>query len=196
MKNTLLKIFSFLLIIPCLFLCACSNSKNLNLSAYFESPIKATVLKNNKNTEKELTISDITSKKPVTTKLDTYLQFNLTGINEFVYRLYIEKIEFYVYSNKDAAEMTLNLAMSNLAEKSNLSITSTLTESVAIIPEADESILVTFKINRVVATATGSTLAIDILESKNSTITDSVGNETGFKWIIHGFKIFGEHYTN
>lgn len=194
MKKTIKKLLSFILIIPCLFVCACSNTKTdpINLSGYYESPIETSILVGGLTKTKELTLDDISSKKPVTAKLDTYLKFTFVAKSDFIYKMYIEKIEFYVYANQDASEMTLNLAISNLADEDKLSSPETLTKDQAIIPQKGESILVSYDINKVVATATGSAIAIDILESKNNTLTDSTGNETGFKWIIHGFKIYGE----
>ena len=198
MKKLLIKIFSAILILPCLVLCACSSTKipSINLDAYYNSPIEATVWTSSVSTKKSLTLNDISSKKPVTTKLDAYLQFNFTGVADYLYRMYIEKIEFYVYSNMDANEMTLNLSISNLAKTDDISNKSTFKNAYAIVPKAEESVLVTFEINRIVAVATGSDIQIDILESKNNTITDDAGNPTGFKWIIHNFKVYGEHRTN
>lgn len=198
MKKLLTKIFSAILILPCLVLCACSSSKipSINLDAYYNSPIEATVWTSSVSTKKSLTLNDISSKKPVTTKLDSYLQFNFTGVADYLYRMYIEKIEFYVYSNMDANEMTLNLSISNLAKTDDISNKSTFKNAYAIVPKAEESVLVTFEVNRIVAVATGSDIQIDILESKNNTITDALGNPTGFKWIIHNFKVYGEHRTN
>lgn len=194
MKKIITKLLSILLIIPCLLLCACSSVKTITLSAYYETP-EATIWSSSKTEKKNLSLDDLSSKKPVTTKMDAYLQLEMKAKSDFVYKLYIEKIEFYVYANQDATEMTLNLSITNMAKETDISNAAEFETYSSIAPKKNKSVKVTMPVERVIATATGSTLTLDILDSKNTTITDENGNATGFKWIIHGFKIYGEHRT-
>ena len=103
MKKNLLKSLVIFLLLPVLIFVGCKDSKSLpsiSISRYFKE--KVTVSRNGfaeSNTEK---ISILTQSKAKDEYLSPYTKFEIAAQPIWIYKMYIEKIEFYVYSNQYA----------------------------------------------------------------------------------------------
>ena len=199
MKNKLLKIFTFLLCLPALFLCACgetpSSLPSINVSRYYGSGAITTLY--NDTNKGQISIGDLTSSKVNTDTIGSYVQIELSGNRNWLYKMYIDCITFYVYTNESRdTEMIVNVSISNLADENNRNNAQTFSaEPARFKPTAGEATLCTINVGKVVSSATDANsdfLKFDILNCVNSTVADSSGNETNFKWTIYGLTIYGE----
>ena len=164
----------------------------INMPTYFKTSVTSTVYKNSSTSSKTLTLDQFCSGAD-TSKLDKYLDFKFAANSSWIYKMYIEKLEFYVLTNTTPdTEMTFTIKLSNLAKEDNISSVSEITETQSIYPTANEPYKLTLFVNRVVATATGMTMSIDISES-SELLLDKNNPDNDFKWLIYGLKIYGEH---
>ncbi len=193
MKNKLLKSLTALLCVPIILLCGCSKKSKLdtiNASTYFNSAVACTVYGKEKQTSGNL--SDLLAKKPNMGTIGQYTVFELKANSAWVYKMYIDYIYFYVYTNIETeSQMTINIKMTNLASENNIENPETFEADCSLIPKKDGSILCEVKVQKVVATATGSTLTFDILDCPEI-FSDSMAQDNGFKWTIYGLEFYAE----
>lgn len=204
MKKNLLKFFAIFLLLPAIMFVGCKNAKlpAIKLSGYLKDEITVIsygLLESDGTlSEESESLSLLTEKKAKTENLSKYLKFTLTANPVTMYKMYVEYISFYVYCNESAEQMTINVTMSNLASEddirnaTNQSVeTDTAEEQVAFKVKAKKSVKCTIPIKKTVATATGSTITIDIFNSRDLFSGDGE-NDSTFKWLIYGFEIHGE----
>ncbi|MBQ8451906.1 MAG: hypothetical protein IJ538_03940 [Clostridia bacterium] len=204
MKKLLKTFLAFVLIIPVIIFSACSKSgvESKNVSAYFNENVSANVFN---DSDRKLPLSVLTSSSANTDYLDKFTSFTLSGKNAWIYKMYIEKITFSVYSEGTASgPLTVSLTLTNCVDESALknrtsgeavdTSTPFSTESSAITKNKG-SIDYEITINKVIATAGATTLTLDIFESVNETVANGKGEATNFKWMIYNFKVFGESRT-
>ncbi len=198
MKKTLLKIITLIALVPIISFYGCSSKKSklsdINLVTYYNEKVVCTSYNSTKSYN--LKISDLTRSKPNKLLADQYIKFELSANSAWMYKMYIDYIYFKVYTNiATQSAMTINLKMTNLADESDLSNpTDDFTADASLIPEKDGSINCWFKINKVVPTATGTKLTIDILDT-TEVFADEFGKDNGFKWIIYDLKFYAESRT-
>jgi len=190
-----LKALIFAIFITGFSVCLAGCSKGIpaiDMPTYFNTAVSSTIYKNNSTSNKSLTLESFTTSSANTTKLDKYLDFTFTAKSSWIYKMYIEKIEFFVYTNTTPdTEMTFTIKISNLASEDKISSISQLEETQSIYPTAYEPYKLTLFVNKVVATATGMTMSIDISES-SELLLDKNNPDNNFKWQIYGLKIYGE----
>lgn len=195
MKKLLKRIGIIALIFPIIFLCSCSKVSKLpsiNVDTYFEDTVETSVLGNNVSS-KEITLASLTAKKPNPDFYDRYVQFTLTGNGAWLYKMYIDKITFYVYTNKTVdTEMIINFSITNVADEGDLENPEEISGECSFNPKKNGKAYCEISVNKVIATATGCEIKFDITNSTSGTITDNEGNVTDFKWQIYGLKIYGE----
>ena len=194
MKKLSTLLFIIIISFSTLSFAACSNNSlpTLNMAVYFKSNVSASVYKTNVPTSKTIDISELTHSSFNATKMDRYLDFKIEANPNWIYKMYIEKIEFYAIPNISSdSQMTLTLSMTNLANENNLSVAETFTDSLSNKTEKNSAQKFVFYINKTVAKATGSTITIDITE-ESSDLLSLKEDSTEFKWQIYGFRVYGE----
>ena len=196
MKKSILKIITLLICLP-LALCGCSKVKSkldtIHLPVYYNNTVSCDLY--GKTNSIGINLSDLTSKKPKYGLMAAYTKFELKANAAWVYKLYIDYIYFQVYTNMDSSELIVNVKITNLASEDDLANpTNDFTAECSLIPQADESFICEVKVQKVIATATGSTITFDILNSPE-VFYDNFGKEIGFKWMIHDLKFYAEHRT-
>ena len=198
MKQNLLKFFAILLL-PVVLLCGCSSKnksklETIKLSTYFEDKVVCTTF--GKSSTTTISMSDITSEEPKYNLLGQYVEFEVEAKSSWIYKMYIDYVYFKVYTNMDVATgMTVNLSMTNLADEDNLQKpTNDYTQDCSFTPAKDGSFNCWYKIGKVVPTASGSTLTIDIINT-TEVFSDEFGKANGFKWIIYDLKFYAESRT-
>lgn len=194
MKKLITIIFIFIISITATCFSGCSNNSlpAIDMLTYFKPSVSTTVFRGSLSSSQTINLSLLTSSKPLKSEMDKYLEFTFSANANWIYKMYIEKVEFYVLSNESSdIQMSLNFSMTNLAKENNLSSTSTFEELKSHTPVSGLAQKYTFYINQVVPKATGSTITIDILES-SELISNNSNPDSDFKWLIYGFKIYGE----
>ena len=194
MKKSILKLFTLLLCLP-LALCGCSKVKSkldtIDLSVYYNNTVSCDVY--GKTNSIAVGLNELTSKKPNKSIASAYTQFELRANSAWVYKLYIDYIYFKVYTNLDSSEMIVNVSITNLANEYDFENTNNdFTAECSLIPAEDDSFICEVKVQKVIATATGSTITFDILNSPE-VFHNSRGEEIGFKWLIYDLKFYAEH---
>ena len=200
MKKHLFKSLVIFLLLPVLILVGCKNKKELpkiSTAKYFKNQV--TVSRNGFAEESTETLDILTQEKANKAYLAPYEKFTLAAEPVWIYKMYIEKISFYVYCNETSETiLTVNLKMTDLATEDAIwSATQETVESetfesqCSVEPKAFKPTKCIFEINRTVIVATGSTLSIDILNSLEIYSGDSE-NPSTFMWLIYGLEIHGE----
>lgn len=197
----ILNILLVFLMLPFAFLTGCKNSSlpAINLSRYLKEEI--TVKRNGISSSNTDTISLLTQSKAKKENLSKYESFEINAVPVWIYKMYIEKIVFYVYCNESSDyQMTLNVSMTNLASEETINSTTsetieteTISEPITFQPKAKKAVKCTANINKTVATALGSTISIklDSLEI----FSGDEGDSSNFMWLVYGFEIHGESRT-
>ncbi len=199
MKKNLLKSLVIFLLLPVLIFVGCKNSKSLpsiTISRYIKD--KITVSRYGFAEDSTDTVSLLTQKKAKNQYLSPYTKFELNAQPIWIYKMYVQKITFYVYCNKTTeTQLTLNLKMTDLASEDDIWASKDENVSTAdyeaqctVEPKAYKSIKCTFEIDKTVIVATGSTITINV-DSMEIFSLDENG-ESSFRWLIYGFKIHGE----
>ena len=195
MKNSLKKIFVLLICIPVLFLCSCGGVKPTckalpSLSYYFGNTVSCDIF--NQSDKKSINTNSLENSKLNKDMLDKYAQLTLTGKSAEMYHLYIEYIYFKIYTNEESEfQLDVNINMTNVINESDIGNSevenTTFSNTYACVAKKKGTVQVKIEVKRTVATATGSTLTIDVLTSDMFADTES-----NFKWCIYDFKIYGE----
>lgn len=200
MKKNLLKSLVIFLLLPVLILVGCKDKKELptiSTAKYFKN--KVTVSRNGFADASSETLDILTKEKADKAYLAPYTKFELSAEPVWIYKMFIEKITFYVYCNESSETiLTVNLKMTDLATEDAIwSATQETVESetfesqCSVEPKAFKPIKCVFEINRTVIVATGSTLSIDILNSLEIYSGDAE-TKSSFMWLIYGFEVHGE----
>ncbi len=204
MKRKILNLLITMLCAPILMLCSCSNKPKeipvVDATVYLQEDVTASLYSKNPNTknDKSLKLSELLLKEPDPLNIDSFVEIKVTANSTWIYKMYIEYITFYVYTNKSAdVEMIVNFKMTNLAKEEEIGTTDAgkeaTEETCSFVPQENGSILCRVDLNKTVATATGSEITFDILNSTSGTVADNEGNPTDFRWMIYGLEIHGEH---
>lgn len=194
MKKIIILITS-ILCIPIMLLTGCSTKKSklnkINVSAYFNETTSYSTFET--TGEKSLPLNTFLKEEPDTKLADSFVQIKLKAISAMIYKMYIDCIYFYVYTNIETdSQMMINVTITNLANENNIeNPTDDFAYSCSFIPKENGAILCTVPVKKVVATATGLNLSFDIFETTD-VFKDGLGNNTGFNWIIYGLTIHGE----
>ena len=199
MKKNLLKSLVIFLLLPVLIFVGCKDSKSLpkiSVSRYFKD--KITVSRHSFAETSTDTISLLTQKKAKKQNLSPYTKFEISAQPIWIYKMYVEKISFYVYCNQTTeTPLTLNLKMTDLASEKDIWASteenvpvSDYEEQCTVEPKAFKSIKCTFEIGKTVVMATGSTITINV-DSLEIFSLDENGEST-FRWLIYDFEVHGE----
>ena len=200
MKKSILKRLAIFLLLPILVFVGCKKSDSIpaiSITRYFKDDVSISRFNLTESTTDTITL--LSQKKANKKNLSKYIKFELKAEPVWMYKMYIEKIVFYVYCNETSEYLlTLNLKMTDLSKEED--ILNNTNENVPredielqydVSPKAFKSIKCTFNINRTLNVATGSTITIDILNSLE--LFSSYGeDQSTFMWLIHGFKVYGE----
>lgn len=182
----------FIFSLPLLTSCANNTLPSINMSTYFKKEITASIITSNVTTSRTLDLSILTNSDSNHSRMDKYLDFKITANPSWIYKMYVEKIEFYVLTNQDTNDQfTITLNMSNLAKENNISNIESYNDTLSRDLKAYKAQKYTFVINQVVASSTGSVINIDISESNHLLISQNNQNND-FKWMVYDFKIYGE----
>lgn len=196
MMQKLKKCFILLLILPTVLLCSCSkfkpNCKALSsLSYYFETDINCEYFKDlPKNT---ISLDSLTNSKLNKSMINSYASFTLKSKTAETYHLYIEYIYFKIYTNESSDyEFSVNINLDNVISESDVGKENpeetTYSNTYSTVTKKDNVAIFKVYVNKVVQSATGFTLTIDILNNETY-ITDP---NTNLKWALYDFKIYGE----
>lgn len=199
MRKKILKSLLAFLLLPVLLFGACKNKElpSINLSRYLKNEIS--IKRQGVSEAKIADLSMITSKKLNPENLSQYLKFEIQANNVWMYKMYIEKITFYVYCNQSSEfQMTINVKMTDLASEQNILEsktenveTETVEEQITITPKEKKPVKCTVNINKTVINALGSTISIDTYNSPELFSGDGE-KSSSFQWMIYGFEIYGE----
>ena len=198
MKSKLIKILALVLCLPTTLLCGCSKKskiKEVDASVYLDSKVTAVTFD---NTKKELELKDIISPTLDPLNVDSFVEITVKGNNSWIYKMFIDKITFKVYTNESTeVEMLIKVKISNLADESNIEKPEDVEFlPVSFVPEKEKSILCTVDIDKVVAVAAKDCIiTFDIYNSTTGTVADNNGQPTSFRWTIYDLSIYGEHRT-
>lgn len=201
MKKLLLKIFAFLCILPAFALCACKGDRSslgsIDISRYFDA-VKVTY---SDNISRQIELSSLTKTKAEAGELNKYVKYEIQGNTTWIYKMYIDCIYFDIYTTDTSSGgngmMTIRFIMTGLADESTL-LEGKKYDPVDFeyvfnfTPEKNGVTTCKVEINKVVATATGANISIDINESVENTVLDS---SKDFRWTIFNFQVYGESRT-
>lgn len=199
MKRKILNLLIAVICVPIIMFCGCSNKRSslpkIDASVYFQSDVEVTVHNNTKT--KNIELSELTSTKVDELNLDSFVELKLTANNSWIYKMYIDKIYFKVYTNQASnVEMIVNVSITNLADENDISHPSNdFSIPCSFVPKKDGSTLCCVEVGKTVATATGCNITFDIYNSTSGTVADNEGNTTSFRWLIYDLEIYGEHRT-
>lgn len=198
MKKFLLKTLAIFLLLPVLVFVGCKSKSlpSISIARYFKE--KVTVSRHGfaeASTEK---ISLLTQSKAKDEYLSPYTKFEISAQPLWIYKMYVEKITFYVYCNETTeTQLTLNLKMTDLATEEDILSstnenvsTSAYEEQCTVSPKAFKSIKCTFEINKTVVLATGSTITINVDSLEIFSLNEN--SESTFRWLIYDFEVHGE----
>lgn len=198
MKKHLQKSLLALLLIPVLIFGGCGKKKlpAISISRYFQDTL--TISRFGISETSTESVSMLTASKPNAQNLSKYTKFEFTATPNWIYKMYIEYISFYVYASEDSQyQMVVNLKMTDLAtEQAIMSATTETVETETyeqqcnITPKKNKAIKCIFNINRTVISALGANVSIDILNSLELFAGEEDSNT--FTWLIYGLEIHGE----
>lgn len=199
----ILKTLVIFMLLPVIILVGCKKSKTLpaiSTTKYFKEDI--TISRNGIADTSTDKISLLTQDKPKEENFSQYKKFTINAEPVWIYKMFIEKISFYVYCNESSeSQMIINLKMTDLATEDAIwKATQETVEAESfetqctITPQARKAVKCNFEINRTVIVATGSTLSIDIENSLELYSGDAETKST-FMWQIYGLEVFGESRT-
>lgn len=199
MKKNILKSLVIFLLLPVLIFVGCKDSKSLpkiTASRYFKD--KITISRHGFAETSTDSLSLLTQKKAKKQNLSAYTKFEINAQPIWIYKMYVQKISFYIYCNETTeTQLTINLKMTDLASEDdiwasteeNISV-SDYEEQCSVAPKAYKSVKCTFEIGKTVVMATGSTITINV-DSLEIFSLDENGEST-FRWLIYGFEVHGE----
>ena len=197
MKRKIFNLLIAALCVPIVALCGCSDKRSklpkIDASVYLEPTVVATTYNNTKT--KNVELADLLNKKADPLNVDNFVELKVTASSTWIYKMYIDRIYFYVYTNEATnVEMIVNISITNLADENDISHPNDdFSKTCSFIPKAESSKLCYVDVNKTVATATGCTITFDIYNSTSGTVADNEGNATSFRWMIYGLEIYGEH---
>lgn len=197
MKSKLIKLLALVICVPLIMLCGCSKKSKINevdASVYLEPT--ATALTYNNTKSKDLELKDLIATEVNPLNVDSFVEIKVKGNNTWIYKMFIDKITFKVYTNNTTdVEMTIKVTITNLAEESDIQNPKDVEfPPVSFIPEKEGSMLCTVDIDKVVAVAAKDCIiTFDIYNSTTGTVADNNGAPTDFRWTIYDLSIYGEH---
>ena len=149
----------------------------------------------NPDSTRNLTIENLSTKKPNKNLLDSYSEITIKSHSEVsrTYHLYIDYIIVYVYTNEAREKFNLHLQIENVVDESKIGIEQsdkTFEEYRETNTKKDGSSEFRFNVNKVVASTTGTSIKFDILNSDIYNTPDD--KNVTFKWLIYGLEIHAE----
>ena len=194
MKNKLKNLFILVICLPVMLLCSCGGEKpkckQVNSTYYYNNEIACDIF--NDSAQRKITIDSISGSKVNIDTIGAYAKMTFTGKSAELFHFYIEYIYFKVYTNEASEyELNLNINITNAIKEEDIKKDNvddkTYSNTFSCQTKQNGVVQVKAKIDRVIATATGTTLTIDALTSDMF-----IDTETTFKWTIFDFKIYGE----
>ena len=185
---------------PVLILCGCGKSKvkPQDFTTYFSDKV-ATSIYNNNSTASSMNIPStvLAASTPDLTYANKYISLKATAKGEWLYKMYVESIYFYVYTSHTAeTEMIVNVTLNNFVKEEDINNPEnedkTLTYQCSFFPQNNNSTLCKVEVNRVVATVTTTTIEFDINNSIHGIICTEDNQPNDFKWLIYGVELVGE----
>ncbi len=194
MKKFISLTFSLMLILILPLFAGCSNGSlpKINMSVYYQSTCTANIAYSSTAAAKSISLDTLTNQKSDTSKMAKYLDFTINGNISYLYKMYIQKIEFYVLTNQDAEQMTFNLSVTNLAKESSISDYDTFTEMKSYNIKGYQVQKCSFEINQVVVSSAETSIKIDLSESSELLTSKTDGQENTFVWMLYGLQVYGE----
>lgn len=201
MKNRIKIVLLCLCILPALLLSACSSKTDeihkINTERYFT----ALGVEYADGTKRDLDLSTLTEDRGQLANSSNYTKFNIEGDGPWLFKMYIETIEFDIYTTENVSggsgTMTLTFKMTGLTDETTFTEDRTyrpedFVKIVTCTPIKNGAVHISVEVKKVVATATGANISIDILEDAENTILDPNKN---FKWTIFNFSVYGQSRT-
>ncbi len=197
MKNKLKKFLLIFLCIPVICLVGCGKKEVAKIKAldyYFNNSVTTSFF--NPDSTRNLSLADLTLKKPNKDLLDSYSEFVIKPHSEAsrTYHLYIDYIIFYVYTNESSdKEFNLYLTIENVIDENKVGTEQTdktFKDNRVTYAKKEGSAEFRFDINKVVATTTGATIKFDIFNTEIYNTPDD--KKVTFKWLIYGLEIHAE----
>ena len=186
MKRFLTLIFVLLALFPAVILTACGEKNTtINMSRYFNSQVSYTLYGSN-GTQTE-NLSHFTSSS--SDKQNKYLSVTFTGDNAWIYKLFVDRIEFDVFSNIDT-ELQFNIRVSNL-HNGDLDGYQEPKFKTAVDVKAGKTAHINIDINDYFASNSANTSIVIELDGAQHYFAN--GEETGLKIDIINFSVKGEH---
>lgn len=189
MKKLLLSLIICLLFIPATMFVGCKNTQNngISLPVYFEDKVTYQVY--NKSSKVESKLNEFSHNK--TDNQVQYTNITFTGIPAWLYKMTLEKITFDLFSTADIEDFEFTITVTNLeGAETSLTTSNTLTKTIAIALEKNESKKITLNVNDVVKSSTASTT---IKLTFDSSYYKGDNANLNFKLDVKNFKVFGEH---
>ena len=165
-----------------MFLVGCKETeqKSINMTRYFADKVTYKV-QGDKPTE--TTLSEFIHNNHSSQK--QYLSVEFTGVEEWLYKMNIEKVCFEIYANRDM-EVQFVLMFSNLS-KGDLDSKGDAKFKTIVNAKQNKPVTVTLEINDFVKAVTTTKISLEIDGSQH--FTDA--NE-GFKYDIMNFRVYGK----
>lgn len=188
MKKFLLGLFALLLCIPATLFVGCDNAKSITLSRYFENKVNYQVY--GRTGVNEATLEDFSHSSH--DDQAQYMSITFTGIPAWLYKMTIHTITFEVYSNQ-TEEMEMIVKVSNLknGDQSATGGTSTFSYTVSIPMVKGKAVKVSIPVEDYFVSNTASTTIK--LEVTDSSYFYAEGENTGLKYDVLNFAVYGEH---
>lgn len=202
MKKFIQRCFCILLCGFVVMFCGCSSKKKsklnaIDMSVYFAETTGTSIYNAGQTVTNTINTSYLYSKSPNKDIINRYESFEIKANAEWVYKMYIDYIYFYVYtSESSSSELVINITITNAVSEEDIG--KTLAENTqyetqcSLMPQKNGFVLCEVKIDKVIATATGSKITFDILNSVPQIFLNEKGEDNGLKWIIYGLEIHGE----
>lgn len=201
MKKFIKSILSLMMIVSVVFICSCSGSgvQKVNLEKYFESSVEVNTF--GESTSKSISLLNLTSPSPKAENYDSYIDFTLTANGSWLYKMYVEKICFYISTTEiSLEELVLDFEFLNLADESEyekedhskIDVETFTTQRSFKTRTQSGEFYCTIPINKVVTTPQLTTIKLDISNSVYGTLSDENGEKSNFKWQIYGLELYGE----
>ena len=169
--------------------CGCSrdvSTQALTMTRYFKSNVVSAY---GINKTKEYSLVNFTGENANLGTMAAHKSLTFSGINDWLYRKYIERVYFYVYTTHTTNIEQLKVTFTSLdgGETDNTINGYKVSETVAVNVEANKGTLVRVDIGHTV-TLDDAQLIFKLDDEKFSYDT----NYANFKWTIYGLQVYGE----
>lgn len=190
-KKILLVLLSAFLVIPACCLTGCQKSKALQMDAYFKSNVSYD-LYNSSSANRYVNLEDITSQKGCPE--DQYWSLTFEGLSDMLYGLTIYSVEFDILPNQTVTNFEMSVVVKTLLHGDNTTTGNTKqhTDTVSAPLTSGKLTHVKFEMNDMFNSQDSGMCTIQISVS-SSQYFYADGQETGLKFKITNFRVYGEH---